>query len=76
MPTTHYTTTAVVTIIDNPAYMLSEKQTKLALGQINTARNLIGKIAKDYVKLLKYADSLYRCKTLKVAALGRMSTVT
>lgn len=49
---------------------------KLALGQINTARNLIGKIAKDYVKLLKYGDSLYRCKALKVAALGRMCTVT
>ncbi|XP_073302803.1 nucleolar GTP-binding protein 1-like [Primulina huaijiensis] len=48
---------------------------KLALGQINTARNLIGKIAKDYVKLLKYGDSLYRCKSLKVAALGRMCTV-
>ncbi|XP_059648966.1 nucleolar GTP-binding protein 1-like [Cornus florida] len=49
---------------------------KLALGQINTARNLIGKIAKDYLKLLKYGDSLYRCKALKVAALGRMCTVT
>lgn len=48
---------------------------KLALGQINTARNLIGKISKDYVKLLKYGDSLYRCKCLKVAALGRMCTV-
>ncbi|KAG7020129.1 Nucleolar GTP-binding protein 1, partial [Cucurbita argyrosperma subsp. argyrosperma] len=48
---------------------------KLALGQINTARNLISKIAKDYVKLLKYGDSLYRCKCLKVAALGRMCTV-
>ncbi|GAA0146877.1 hypothetical protein LIER_06724 [Lithospermum erythrorhizon] len=48
---------------------------KLALGQINTARNLIGKISKDYVKLLKYGDSLYRCKALKVAALGRMCTV-
>ncbi|CAL5421402.1 unnamed protein product [Camellia sinensis] len=48
---------------------------KLALGQINTARNLIGKISKDYVKLLKYGDSLYRCKSLKVAALGRMCTV-
>ncbi|CAL0304170.1 unnamed protein product [Lupinus luteus] len=48
---------------------------KLALGQINTARNLIGKIAKDYVRLLKYGDSLYRCKCLKVAALGRMCTV-
>lgn len=48
---------------------------KLALGQINTARNLISKIAKDYVKLLKYGDSLYRCKSLKVSALGRMCTV-
>ncbi|KAK9939689.1 hypothetical protein M0R45_016378 [Rubus argutus] len=48
---------------------------KLALGQINTARNLVSKIAKDYVRLLKYGDSLYRCKSLKVAALGRMCTV-
>ncbi|CAH9136857.1 unnamed protein product [Cuscuta epithymum] len=48
---------------------------KLALGQINTARNLISKIAKDYVKMLKYGDSLYRCKSLKIAALGRMCTV-
>uniref|UniRef100_A0A0D6QVZ2 Nucleolar GTP-binding protein 1 n=1 Tax=Araucaria cunninghamii TaxID=56994 RepID=A0A0D6QVZ2_ARACU len=48
---------------------------KLALGQINTARNLISKVAKDYVRLIKYADSLYRCKTLKVAALGRMCTI-
>eukprot|EP01018_Ginkgo_biloba_P006451 Gb_00431 [translate_table: standard] len=48
---------------------------KLALGQINTARNLIGKVAKDYVRLIKYGDSLYRCKSLKVAALGRMCTI-
>lgn len=48
---------------------------KLALGQINTARNLIGKVSKDYVRLLKYGDSLYRCKKLKVSALGRMCTI-
>ncbi|KAG2610108.1 nucleolar GTP-binding protein 1-like [Panicum virgatum] len=48
---------------------------KLALGQINTARNIISKISKDYLRLLKYGDSLYRCKRLKVAALGRMCTV-
>eukprot|EP00245_Coleochaete_scutata_P007813 TRINITY_DN23583_c0_g1_i1.p1 TRINITY_DN23583_c0_g1~~TRINITY_DN23583_c0_g1_i1.p1 ORF type:complete len:671 (+),score=183.77 TRINITY_DN23583_c0_g1_i1:122-2134(+) len=48
---------------------------KLALGQINTARNLIDRIAKDYVRLLKYGDSLYRCKQLKKAALGRMCTL-
>lgn len=48
---------------------------KLALGQINTAKHLIDNIAKDYVKLLKYGDSLYRCKSLKKAALGRMCTL-
>lgn len=48
---------------------------KLALGQINTARSLIDRVGKDYVKLLKYGDSLYRCKQLKRAALGRMATI-
>lgn len=48
---------------------------KLALGQVNTARNLVEKISKDYVRLLKYGDSLYRCKALKKAALGRMVTL-
>ena len=48
---------------------------KLALGQLHTARNLIDKIAQDYVRLLKYGDSLYRCKQLKKAALGRMCTL-
>lgn len=48
---------------------------KLALGQINTAKNLIDNVSKDYVRLLKFADSLYRCKQLKRAALGRMCTI-
>lgn len=48
---------------------------KLALGQINTARHLISQVAKDYVRLLKFGDSLYRCKQLKKAALGRMATI-
>jgi nucleolar GTP-binding protein len=47
----------------------------LALGQLNIARRLVDNIATDYVKLLKYGDSLYRCKQLKRAALGRMCTV-
>ena len=47
---------------------------KLALGTVNTAKNICEKISSDYVKLLKYGDSLYRCKQLKVAALGRMAT--
>lgn len=48
---------------------------KLALGQISTARHLISQVAKDYVRLLKFGDSLYRCKQLKKAALGRMATI-
>ena len=48
---------------------------KLALGQINTAKNIVAGLSKDYLRLLKYGDSLYRCKQLKRAALGRMCTV-
>nr|XP_005314098.1 GTP-binding protein 4 [Chrysemys picta bellii] len=48
---------------------------KLALGQINIAKNLIDNVSKDYVRLMKYGDSLYRCKQLKRAALGRMCTI-
>ena len=48
---------------------------KLALGQINIALHLIDNVSKDYVRLLKYGDSLYRCKQLKKAALGRMATI-
>jgi nucleolar GTP-binding protein len=48
---------------------------KLALGQINTAKHLIDNLAKDHVRLLKYGDSLYRCKQLKRAGMGRMCTL-
>ena len=45
---------------------------KIALSQVNIARQIVNNIGKDYIKLLKYGDSLYRCKQLKRAALGRM----
>ncbi len=48
---------------------------KLALGHINKARTIVDNIANDYVRMLKYGDSLYRCKMLKRAALGRMATL-
>ena len=32
-------------------------------------------MSRDYVRLLKYAQSLYQCKQLKRAALGRMATI-
>jgi nucleolar GTP-binding protein len=44
---------------------------KLALGHLRGSRNLIDNVAKDYCRLIKYGDSLYRCKLLKTAALGR-----
>ncbi|CAN0112630.1 unnamed protein product, partial [Ectocarpus sp. 4 AP-2014] len=48
---------------------------KLALGQMNMAKKLVEALSRDYVRLLKYGDSLYRCKQLKRAALGRMCTL-
>ncbi|KAJ8908726.1 hypothetical protein NDN08_005431 [Rhodosorus marinus] len=48
---------------------------KLALGQLAKAKTQINTIARDYLRLLKYGDSLYRCKQLKRAALGRMCTL-
>lgn len=48
---------------------------RIALGQLATAKNLIETISRDYVRLLKYAQSLYQCKQLKRAALGRMATI-
>jgi nucleolar GTP-binding protein len=48
---------------------------KLALGHVNKANHIIENVAKDYVRMLKYSDSLYRGKTLKKAALGRMCTI-
>jgi len=48
---------------------------KLALGHVNKAKAITDNIANDYVRLLKYADSLYRSKMLKRAALGRTATL-
>ena len=49
---------------------------KVALGQVGAVRHMVDNIGRDYVRLLKYGDSLYRCKQLKRAALGRMATAT
>lgn len=48
---------------------------RIALGQLSTAKHLIESISRDYVRLIKYAQSLYQCKQLKRAALGRMATL-
>lgn len=48
---------------------------KLALGHINKGKSIVDNIANDYVRLMKYADTLYRAKELKKAALGRICTM-
>ena len=48
---------------------------RIALGQISTAKHLVETISRDYVRLLKYGQSLFQCKQLKKAALGRMATL-
>lgn len=48
---------------------------RIALGQCNTAKGLIETVSRDYVRLLKYGQSLFQCKQLKRAALGRMATI-
>ncbi|KAH7047603.1 P-loop containing nucleoside triphosphate hydrolase protein [Macrophomina phaseolina] len=48
---------------------------RIALGQLSTAKHLIETVARDYVRLLKYGQSLFQCKQLKRAALGRMATI-
>jgi len=57
------------------AVLYDKDHYKLALGQVNTARAMIDNVSSDYVKQLKYADSQFRCKCLKKAALGRMTSV-
>lgn len=49
---------------------------KVALGQVSAVRHMVDNVGRDYVRLLKYGDSLYRCKQLKRAALGRMATAS
>ena len=48
---------------------------RIALGTLSTAKRLIETVSRDYVRLLKYAQSLFQCKSLKRAALGRMATI-
>ena len=48
---------------------------RIALGTVSTAKRLIETVSRDYVRLLKYGQSLFQCKSLKRAALGRMATV-
>lgn len=57
----------------NLVNLLYDKQEfKIAMGAISRARGFLTTNGNEYVRFLKYADSLYKCKMLKRAALGRM----
>lgn len=47
---------------------------KMALGHVNTINKVVQDTSKEFQRLLKFGDSLYRCKHLKKAALGRMAS--
>lgn len=49
---------------------------KVSLAAVSKAKTLIEQVARDYLRLLKFGQSLYQCKQLKRAALGRMATIT
>lgn len=49
---------------------------KVSLAAVSKAKTLIEQVSRDYVRLLKFGQSLYQCKQLKRAALGRMATIT
>lgn len=48
---------------------------KVSLAAVSRAKTLIEQVSRDYVRLLKFGQSLYQCKQLKRAALGRMATI-
>ncbi|CDH12362.1 Nucleolar GTP-binding protein 1 [Zygosaccharomyces bailii ISA1307] len=48
---------------------------KISLAAISKAKSLVEQVSRDYVRLLKFGQSLFQCKQLKKAALGRMATI-
>ncbi|KAK9241084.1 P-loop containing nucleoside triphosphate hydrolase protein [Lipomyces kononenkoae] len=48
---------------------------KIALSQLSMAKHLVEQVSRDYVRLLKFGQSLFQCKQLKRAGMGRMATI-
>ncbi|CEP61882.1 putative GTPase NOG1 LALA0_S04e02828g [Lachancea lanzarotensis] len=48
---------------------------KVSLAAVSRAKTLIEQVSRDYLRLLKFGQSLFQCKQLKRAALGRMATI-
>lgn len=45
---------------------------KMCLGHISGVKKSIENTGKEYIRLIKYGESLYQCKQLKIAAFGKM----
>lgn len=48
---------------------------KISLAAVSRAKSLVEQVSRDYTRLLKFGQSLFQCKQLKRAALGRMATI-
>lgn len=48
---------------------------KISLAAVARAKTLVEQVSRDYIRLLKFGQSLFQCKQLKRAALGRMATI-
>lgn len=48
---------------------------KISLAAVSRAKSLVEQVSRDYNRLLKFGQSLFQCKQLKRAALGRMATI-
>ncbi|ELA46517.1 small GTP-binding protein domain [Vavraia culicis subsp. floridensis] len=48
---------------------------KMALGHLNSTKKNVESITNEYVRLIKYGTSLYGCKQLKRAGLGKMTSL-
>jgi len=47
---------------------------KVALGQVNRVRGACDRAVQEYVRMMKYSDSQFKCKCLKTACFGKIGT--
>lgn len=57
------------------ATLYNKDHFKVSLASLSKAKNMVEQVSRDYVRLLKFGQSLFQCKQLKRAALGRMATI-
>lgn len=53
--------------------LYNKSEYKIALGHLNNTKKNVQNIANEYVRLIKYGTSLFGCKQLKVAGVGKMT---